>query len=237
MKLSRIILVILAISIMMALSSCSSGSGDSTDDSKKEESSSKSKEEEKEKVFPKERPSAARGKAIYDEQCLKCHGETGSGEGEKSKNFTDEVKDFNDQAFMRKEVPSKFFEKIKDGDKPMPAFKDDLTEQEMWDVVFYVWTFQSSEELKAQGKAVYDEKCAKCHGENGDGKGPDAGDLEKEPTNFTDFKKMVGEKSNGFFKDITDGEKDEGMPSFKKKLSPGERWNVIDYIWSFSYEQ
>ena len=235
MKISRIIMVILMITLLATISSCSVGSSESSDNGKKDESTSKSKE--KEKVFPEEKPSAARGKAIYDEHCLECHGETGSGEGEESKKFTDEIKDFNDQTFMRKEDPAEFFEKVKKGDKPMPAFEEDLTDQEMWDVVFYIWTFPTSEELITQGKSVYDDKCSKCHGENGDGKGPDAGDLDHKPTNFTDFKKMVNEKSNGLFKNITEGEEDEDMPSFKKKLSPGERWNVINYIWTFSYER
>ena len=237
MKISKFILVILAILVMTTVSSCSLGSEESTDNGKKEESSSKSKKDKKEEVFPEAKPSAARGKAIYDEHCLECHGETGSGEGEKSEKFTDKIKDFNDQVFMHKEDPAEFFEKVKNGDKPMPAFKDDLTDQEMWDVVFYVWTFPTSQALIAQGKTVYDDKCAKCHGENGDGKGPEADELEEEPTDFSDSKKMVSEKSDGLFKNITDGEEDEDMPSFKKKLSPGERWNVIDYIWTFTYEQ
>ncbi len=193
--------------------------------------------DEKETVeVPQTRPSASNGKAVYDEHCLKCHGETGSGEGEDADKFKNEMKDFNDQTFMRKEDPAEFFEKVKDGDKPMPAFKDDLTEQEMWDVVFYVWTFQNKDDLLAQGQAVYDEKCAKCHGTSGDGKGPDASDLEEEPSDFTDMKHMLSNTSNKLFESITDGEKDEGMPAFKKKLSKGERWNVVEYIWTFVYQ-
>ena len=187
-------------------------------------------------VVPETRPSASNGKAIYDEHCLKCHGETGSGEGEDAKKFKNEMKDFNDQTFMRKESPAKFFDKVKKGDKPMPAFEEDLTDQEMWDVVFYVWTFQNKDDLLAQGRQSYDEKCTKCHGASGDGKGPEAGDLEEEPTDFTDLKHMLSNTSNDMFEAITDGEKDEGMPAFKKKLSKGEIWNVVNHIWTFVYE-
>ena len=195
-----------------------------------------SSDEDESVVVPETRPSASNGKAVYDEHCLKCHGETGSGEGEDANDFKNQMKDFNDQSFMREEDPAEFFEKVKKGDKPMPSFKDKLSDQEIWDAVFYIWTFQNRDELLAQGKTVYDDKCAKCHGENGDGKGPKADELEEEPANFSDLKHMLSNSSNKLFKDITDGEADEGMPAFKKKLSKGERWNVIEYIWTFVYQ-
>ncbi len=43
----------------------------------------------------------------------------------------------------------------------------------------------------AKGKAIYSDKCLKCHGEKGKGDGPKAEDLEKKPADYTDKAKMV----------------------------------------------
>lgn len=37
----------------------------------------------------------------------------------------------------------------------------------------------------AQGKQVYEQRCAMCHGRNGTGDGPNAASLSKRPENFT----------------------------------------------------
>ena len=35
------------------------------------------------------------------------------------------------------------------------------------------------------GKVIYDTNCVRCHGEKGDGEGPDAGNMYPKPRNFT----------------------------------------------------
>ncbi len=78
-----------------------------------------------------------------------------------------------------------------------------------------------------KGKAIYDRMCASCHGLNGDGNGPAGKKLHPKPTNFQE---SHGEK-------MSDGEhfwkisKGKGpMPSFEKKLSTEERWDVVNYV-------
>ncbi|MBS3917943.1 MAG: cytochrome c [Deltaproteobacteria bacterium] len=81
-----------------------------------------------------------------------------------------------------------------------------------------------------KGKKIYEKKCALCHGDKGDGKGPAGAGLNPKPTNF---KESHGEK-------MTDGEhfwkisKGKGpMPSYEKDLTADERWNVINYLNTF----
>jgi len=80
-------------------------------------------------------------------------------------------------------------------------------------------------------KEFYEKKCALCHGDKGDGKGPAGAGLNPKPTNF---RESHGEK-------MTDGEhfwkinKGRGpMPSYEKDLTAEERWNVINYINTFT---
>jgi mono/diheme cytochrome c family protein len=81
-----------------------------------------------------------------------------------------------------------------------------------------------------KGKEIYEKKCALCHGNKGDGKGPAAAGLNPKPTNF---KESHGEKMTDgeHFWKITTGR--GPMPSYKKDLTAEERWHVINYINAF----
>lgn len=136
---------------------------------------------------------------------------------------------------MRKEDPEAFFKTITNGEKPMPAWQKKLTPRERWDSLFYVWSLATSPQRINAGKQIYDANCTPCHGEDGNGKGPRAKNLKKQPTDFTDREHMVTHSDKSMFDTITDGEKP--MPSFKTKLSEDDRWNVIDYLWTFVYKQ
>lgn len=82
-----------------------------------------------------------------------------------------------------------------------------------------------------KGKEIYENKCALCHGDKGDGKGPAGAGLNPKPTNF---KESHGEKMTDgeHFWKITQGR--GAMPSYGKELAVEERWNVINYINTFS---
>jgi plastocyanin len=52
-----------------------------------------------------------------------------------------------------------------------------LTEHQRWDVVAYYWQSNATSESLANGKQLYAQNCAACHGENGAGDGVFADDL------------------------------------------------------------
>jgi mono/diheme cytochrome c family protein len=81
-----------------------------------------------------------------------------------------------------------------------------------------------------KGKEVYEKKCASCHGDKGDGKGPASTGLSPKPTNFREFHGKNMTDGEHFWK-ITTGR--GPMPSFKKDLTEEERWQVINYINTF----
>lgn len=117
----------------------------------------------------------------------------------------------------------------------MPGWRNKLKPRKRWDSLFYIWSLATSPQKIDAGQRIYEANCVPCHGTNGDGKGPRAKNLKTKPTNFTNRSDTVGNSSTGFYNTITNGEKP--MPSFKDKLSADDRWNVIDYIWTFSYKR
>jgi mono/diheme cytochrome c family protein len=101
-----------------------------------------------------------------------------------------------------------------------------------------VWTDPA---MIARGKEIYTAKCALCHGENGDGKGPAAANLPLKPGDFTD-RKMVAEMAGNYWVwRVSEGglvepfkSKNSAMPAWKGELSMNDRWAVIAYAHTFS---
>lgn len=77
------------------------------------------------------------------------------------------------------------------------------------------------------GKEIYEKKCALCHGDKGDGKGPAAAGLNPKPTNFQDSHGQKMTDGEHFWK-ITTGR--GAMPSYEKILTAEERWHAINFI-------
>lgn len=84
------------------------------------------------------------------------------------------------------------------------------------------------------GMMTYMDRCQACHGENGDGKGEKADKLSVAPANFTDANAMSRLTDGELFWKITTGRRP--MPGFKEKLTDEERWQVVDYIRTFTEE-
>ena len=96
----------------------------------------------------------------------------------------------------------------------------------------------------ARGKEIYTVRCAVCHGDAGDGKGPAGLALPLKPSDFTD-KDGVGEmRDNYWFWRVSEGGqvepfkgKGSAMPPWKGELSVQERWAVMAYQHTFSGHQ
>lgn len=83
----------------------------------------------------------AAGKAVYHKHCESCHGVSGDGTGDRAQELSVMPTDFTDAGEMRHLTDGELFWKITHGRRPMPSFKDKLTETERWQVVAYIRTF------------------------------------------------------------------------------------------------
>ncbi|MFZ3200097.1 MAG: cytochrome c [Candidatus Acidiferrales bacterium] len=84
----------------------------------------------------------------------------------------------------------------------------------------------------AAGMRIYGNRCSRCHGENGDGRGEKASELSVAPADFTDAQNMSRVTDGELYWEITKGR--SPMPSFETRLTDVERWEAVDYIRTFA---
>jgi len=81
-------------------------------------------------------------------------------------------------------------------------------------------------------KPVYNEYCSNCHGDSGKGDGSDAMMYDPSPSDLTDAKHMHHLTDGEIFYQISQGRKP--MPSFRKKLTEDQRWQLVILVRSFT---
>ena len=85
----------------------------------------------------------------------------------------------------------------------------------------------TNESSLTAGQKIYLKRCVQCHGKTGNGDGPDAAELGIHPAKLSD--PVIREETDGaLFWKITKGKKP--MPNYGTRLSPTDRWNVINYL-------
>lgn len=85
----------------------------------------------------------ARGKTLYDNTCLICHGKTGQGDGPISKKYA-EPPAFNGRA-LRDYKDGQFYHAIVLGMGDMPSHAAQLDDDDRWDVILYIHELQKIE--------------------------------------------------------------------------------------------
>jgi len=141
---------------------------------------------------------------------------------------------------------------------PYQVFDDlsdtSLTESQRWDVVAYLWRSNTSKDSFANGKQLYTQNCAACHGENGSGDGVFADDLTaageasmqtmtgaddmmmQSPVDFTNPVRMLGASPALLQGKILRGGMGTGMPMWGSIFTEEQIWDLIAYIYSFQFE-
>ncbi|NPV77545.1 MAG: c-type cytochrome [Anaerolineae bacterium] len=84
---------------------------------------------------------------------------------------------------------------------------------------------------RANGQAIYVEKCAPCHGLKGNGDGPQAAQLPNSPSALADEQIARQAIPQQWFNIVTTGNLERFMPPFAS-LSDQDRWDVVFYALS-----
>lgn len=99
---------------------------------------------------------------------------------------------------------------------------------------------QNAPEASEEGKTLYENSCAHCHGVEGRGDGSAAENLLPRPRDFTRGLYKIRSTEGGqlptdqdLFDIITEGMPGSSMPGWETSLSAGERWEVVAYIKTF----
>ncbi len=156
--------------------------------------------------IPESEDLLARGKAVYQQRCVGCHGVKGDGNGLAATFLFPRPRDFTLGAFKFRVTPSgslptdgDLFRTVTRGVRwtAMPTWHE-ISEKDRLAVITYIKTFSerwksekpeppvpipdppaATPELLAQGKELYVKaKCWQCHGDSGKGDGPSADQLK-----------------------------------------------------------
>ena len=77
------------------------------------------------------------GKDVFAQHCKSCHGAKGKGDGPKAEKIDISCGDFSSSEVVKK-TDGELFWKTTEGRKPMPSFKEKLSDQERWMVVLFL---------------------------------------------------------------------------------------------------
>ena len=84
---------------------------------------------------------AAAGNALWGPNCKSCHGVKGLGDGPKAEKIDISCGDFSSKEIQSKSDGELFYY-TKVGRKPMPSYKEKLSDSEIWQLVAYMRTMK-----------------------------------------------------------------------------------------------
>jgi mono/diheme cytochrome c family protein len=88
--------------------------------------------------IPPTQETLAAAQQLFTDNCVLCHGEKGTGDGPGAKTIKVKPANFADPKLQASETDGGLFWKMSNGRGPMPAWKDELTDQERWQLVGYI---------------------------------------------------------------------------------------------------
>jgi mono/diheme cytochrome c family protein len=87
---------------------------------------------------PPTQETLADAEQLFTDNCVLCHGEKGMGDGPGAKTIKVKPANFTDAKMMAEETDGSLFWKMSNGRGPMPAWKENLTDKERWELVGYI---------------------------------------------------------------------------------------------------
>ncbi len=171
-------------------------------------------------AVPSALPRAAQGAQVFAASCAACHGLRGAGDGEIAQQIAQQggrLPDFTDPALARSRSPREWYEIITNGriDRLMPPWSGSLSDQQRWDVAYYLYTLSTPPEVIAEGQALYEANFAAEYGPQG------------EQIGLNDAATLASLSPQAIFERYVAG---------KGNLTDDQRWAVVAYMQTFGYD-
>ena len=183
--------------------------------------------------FPPRPPSLARGAAVFQQQCVQCHGPTGRGDGPKAKQLEGPAPaSLADRDAMSAVSPVDVYRKLTIGvaGTAMPQFEETLSPEDRWAVATYVATLRADDRMLREGEGLYAAHCASCHGATGGGDGPLAGSLSVRPPALRDLAVQGRFTDQELAQLILRGRAGTPMPGFAPALGQDEAGKIVAFL-------
>ncbi len=214
------------------------------------------------------------GRLLYEDRCANCHGLEGDGNSPGAEFLYPRPRDFRRGLYKVRTTSSSdlptdddLFHIISSGmpGTSMPGWSEVLTEQQQRDVIAYIKTFArrfsrgappepltfgqtipSSAESIEKGREIYfgPMECFKCHGQEGQGDGSSALEMEDDfgfsilPADLTkSWNFRGGDTTEDIVRTFITGMAGTPMPSYEGELTEAETWHLANFVRSLAPPQ
>jgi mono/diheme cytochrome c family protein len=116
-----------------------------------------------------------------------------------------------------------------------------MSDQDVWNLTASLWQASASPQALEQGRRLYAQNCAACHGARGDGGGVFAEELaastamRKPPAALSDPTPLLGASPALLQGKILRGGMGTGMPSWGPIFTDEQTWNLVAYLYTFQF--
>lgn len=202
-------------------------------------------------------PTLTEPKQIYENLCMRCHGDKGDGHGMIATYLDPYPRDFTNAGFMNSKTEERLAGSIKNGvgGTSMPAWGKVLTDDQIQSVLAYInqtFTKEARREIKlrdvpeqnpvaltsesiARGEQSYLTRCVGCHGRKADGKGPNSLDILPRPRNLLNTAFINNANDRRLFDSILYGVQGTAMPPWiDYGLTKNDVGDLVNYIRSLN---
>ena len=116
--------------------------------------------------YPTRAPDTARGKAIFVQSCVQCHGVSGAGDGPQAKSISPPPEPIGSRAKMHAVSPALMYRVVSVGvpGTTMPAWASLLGSDDRWAVVAYLNSLRASDADRIAGASLLRRRCPACAG-------------------------------------------------------------------------
>lgn len=173
---------------------------------------------------------------LYHKQCATCHGDNGDGRGRAVASLNPPPTDFTSLQ-AKKISKQKMYASIRDGvqGSSMVAYGRRLDEATINALVEFIQTRFMGKPLTASaahqgGRAIYEQHCAVCHGDNGSSAVWAKNGLNPPPRDFTSQVAQQELSRERMLLSVTHGRPGTAMMPFSSRLSEQEIESVVDFI-------
>lgn len=177
---------------------------------------------------PQRLPVAGLAAESYRQNCAPCHGAGGGGDGPAAPAADPTV--FSDPEAIWERSPAELFFVTKFGriENLMPPWRNRLSDEQIWQAVYYAWNLHTNETEVALGAELYAQSCLACHGAEGRGEGIEAGagipDLSAQHRMIHLSQADLAERWR------------EAHPELGSNWSIGQQRAVLEFIRGFTYQ-